>query len=69
MAKPTTIAKLIPAKIEVACIVQGRPCYKWVEGYQIITPRGTTLYPPMRKRAATALCRKEGWDAEVVRHG
>lgn len=60
-------AMLIPTRVEVATKDGG---YKWVDGYQIISPEGKEIFPYMRKAVARRYCRTAGWSCWVSRvHG
>lgn len=63
MSRP--VAKLVPVRMEIGASRNGRPGYRWVEGYQLVTPEGDKLYPYFRKAEARKRCRDEGWEAQV----
>jgi hypothetical protein len=59
-------ARLRPVKLEVPCTRRGRPSFKWVHGYQVVTPEGAELLPYMRMMEAIRFCAKQGWASKVV---
>lgn len=64
MSKP--ISKLVRTRIEVSCLVRGKPSYKWVDGLIVFTPEGHELQPHMRINVAKKFCRDQGWDYVVM---
>ncbi len=44
----------------------GEPGYRWVTAFHIITPYGSKLYPPVVRREAIAICKREGWDWRAI---
>ncbi len=61
------IAKLVPVQVEVVSNVRGKPRWRWVDGFKVVTPSGLEVLPHMRKREARRYCRENGWAvAEVV---
>jgi hypothetical protein len=65
------IARLIPRRLEVPAPRApgpgrpGRPGYRWVDGYQVVTPEGEALFPYMTKADARRVCRENGWAMEI----
>lgn len=61
-----TIAYLIPVRLEVGGPKPGRAGYRWIDGYQVVTPAGGEIFPYMRKSEAKTFCRESGWSFEVA---
>lgn len=50
-------ATLFPVLIEA----RNTRSIRWVQGYKITSPDGKELQPFMRRRAAKAFCKAQGW--------
>lgn len=62
-----TKAILRNVRFEVPYTRNGRPSYKMVEGYQVISPEGSQLFPYMRKLEAISFCKQRDWKYEKAR--
>lgn len=60
---------LIPMLIEKPSLVRGRPSYRWVTAFLIECPDGSVLYPPVMKREAIRLIRRDCPKALIVVKG
>ena len=56
------VASLHPARIELGT---GRGYY-WASAWQIVTPDGSVLYPPMQRKEAIEICAREGWKLKFM---
>lgn len=62
-----TVAYLIPVRLEQAGVdKRGRPAYRWIDGYQVVTPAGGEIAPYMPESEAKTYCRENGWSFEVT---
>lgn len=55
------VARLVSVKVKVCRNIRGKPRWEWVDGFQVITPSGLEIHPYMRKGAARAYCKAQGW--------
>jgi hypothetical protein len=55
------VATLVPVRLEVPCVRDRRPSYRWVDGYKVIAPNGAEIQPYMQCHEARAFCLEQRW--------